>query len=151
MNRHFTVATFIVCQNKTLLHWHHKHNMWLPVGGHVDPNESLCEAAIREAKEEAGLDIELYHHRPHLAEENGHVQHLIAPMYMQNEPIADDHAHVDAIFYARAKTLDLAPLEGEVQKLGWYAKDELESLSLAQDVKAFALEALDVLANHIDT
>ena len=31
---------------------------WLP-GGRVDPPESFHEAAIREAKEEAGIDIEL--------------------------------------------------------------------------------------------
>eukprot|EP01083_Nonionella_stella_P105213 302531_1 len=31
---------------------------WLP-GGRVDPGETLCEAAIRETKEEAGIDVEL--------------------------------------------------------------------------------------------
>ena len=31
---------------------------WLP-GGRVDPGESFQEAAIREAKEEAGVDVKL--------------------------------------------------------------------------------------------
>ena len=64
MNRHLTVAVFVVHQNKTLLHLHKKLGSWLPVGGHVDPNESPCEAAIRETQEEAGLTVELYRHLP---------------------------------------------------------------------------------------
>lgn len=146
MNRHFTVATFIVCENKTLLHWHHKHQMWLPVGGHVDPNESACEAAVREAKEEAGLDIELYQPLRPLLEETAVVKRLVAPVHMQNEILADDHEHIDCIFYAHAKTFEVNPLTGEEgQKLGWYSKEELETLPLAQDVKAYALEALERL------
>lgn len=145
MDRHLTVATFVVCQNKTLLHWHHKHHMWLPVGGHVDPNESPCEAAIRETKEEAGLAIELYHPLPFPAQEDTTIRKLTAPVYIQNESLGPDHEHIDCIFYGRAKTLEIQPEEGSVQQLGWYNEKELETLPLAQDVKAFALEALRLL------
>lgn len=32
-------------------------NLWLPPGGHVDPGESIFEAACREGKEEVGLQL----------------------------------------------------------------------------------------------
>ena len=145
MDRHLTVATFVVYQNKTLLHWHHKHHMWLPVGGHVDPNESPCEAAIRETKEESGLDVTLYDHVTPVAGTSGHVRRLIPPRHMQNEVIGPDHEHVDCIFYARATTFEVQPLVGEVEKLGWYTQEELDTLPLAADVRAYALEALELL------
>ncbi len=113
MNRHFTVAVFVVYQNKTLLHWHKKLAQWFPVGGHVDPGESLCEAAIRETKEESGLEVELYQARPFPFEVFGHIKTLVAPIHIQHEYMNDDHIHMDAMFYARAKTDELHPMEGE--------------------------------------
>lgn len=148
MDRHFTVAVFIVHEDKTLLHWHHKHEMWLPVGGHVDLNESPCEAAVRETKEESGLDIELYHPLPFLVQEQAHIRKLVSPIYIQNERLNDEHEHIDCIFYARAKSAELTPLEGEVKQLGWYSRDALENLPLAADVKAYAIEALARLGSE---
>lgn len=145
MNRHFTVAVFVVYQNKTLLHWHKKLAQWFPVGGHVDPGESLCEAAIRETKEESGLEVELYQARPFPFEVFGHIKTLVAPIHIQHEYMNDDHIHMDAMFYARAKTDELHPMEGEAVQIGWYSEEELETLPLAIDVKAYAKEALDLL------
>lgn len=146
MDRHLTVAVFVVHQGKTLLHWHKKHSMWLPVGGHVDPNESPCEAAIRETKEESGLDIELYRHIPSIASDHKQVRMLIAPSYIQNEVIGPDHEHVDCIFYARASMPTLKPLEGEATNIGWYSLEDIAALDMEPDVRAYALEALTLLA-----
>lgn len=60
MNRHFTVSVFIVCKDKVLLHLHKKAKKMLPLGGHIEVNELPEEACIREAKEEAGLNVTLY-------------------------------------------------------------------------------------------
>lgn len=145
MNRHFTVAVFVVYQNKTLLHWHKKLAQWFPVGGHVDPGESLCEAAIRETKEESGLDVELYQARPLPFGVFGHIKTLVAPIHIQHEYMNDDHVHMDAIFYARAASAELHPMDGEAVQIGWYRAEELETLPLAVDVKAYAKEALELL------
>ena len=59
ITRHFTATIMVVYNNKMLLHMHKKLGLWLPVGGHIDRDELPEEAALREAKEESGLDVEI--------------------------------------------------------------------------------------------
>lgn len=60
----FTVAIFIVQNAKVLLILHRKLNKWLPVGGHIELDEDPEVAALREAKEESGFEVELVGERP---------------------------------------------------------------------------------------
>jgi 8-oxo-dGTP pyrophosphatase MutT (NUDIX family) len=43
----------------TALVWHPRPDCWLPSGGHVENTENTEGAAIREAREETGLDVQL--------------------------------------------------------------------------------------------
>ncbi|MBS3077685.1 NUDIX domain-containing protein [Candidatus Pacearchaeota archaeon] len=45
--------------NEILLIHHNKLNLWLPVGGHIEQNETPDEALLREIKEETNLDVEI--------------------------------------------------------------------------------------------
>ena len=56
----FTVEVFIVYNNKVLLRKHDKYKIWLGVGGHIELDEDPNQAAVREVKEEVGLDIMLF-------------------------------------------------------------------------------------------
>jgi ADP-ribose pyrophosphatase YjhB (NUDIX family) len=58
--RHFTASVFIVNQGKVLLHKHKRFGVFLPVGGYLEKEELPHQAAKREAKEESGLDIEIF-------------------------------------------------------------------------------------------
>ena len=55
---HFTASAWIVDQhkNKVLMTHHKKLNMWLQLGGHIDEEKDLLSAALREAREESGLE-----------------------------------------------------------------------------------------------
>ena len=57
--REFTATVYILNENQVLLHFHKKLKKWLPPGGHLEKDETPPECAIREAKEETGLDIAL--------------------------------------------------------------------------------------------
>jgi 8-oxo-dGTP pyrophosphatase MutT (NUDIX family) len=60
----FTVAIFVVQEAKVLLIHHRKLNRWLPLGGHIELDEDPEFAALREAREESGLEVELIGERP---------------------------------------------------------------------------------------
>ena len=55
----YAADVLIVNDDAVLLRMHDKYNMWLAPGGHVELDEDFAEAAVREAKEETGLDIRL--------------------------------------------------------------------------------------------
>jgi 8-oxo-dGTP pyrophosphatase MutT (NUDIX family) len=54
-----TVEVFVVSGGKVLLRKHDKYGIWLSVGGHIELDEDPNQAALREVKEEVGLDTEL--------------------------------------------------------------------------------------------
>lgn len=51
----------IIEDGKILLTKREDFEIWCLPGGHCDPGESLAQAAVREAKEEIGLDVQLLH------------------------------------------------------------------------------------------
>ena len=59
MIRHFTSTVFVVFEDKIALHWHNKVKMWLPPGGHVEENEDPVQTALRECREEMGIDVDI--------------------------------------------------------------------------------------------
>jgi 8-oxo-dGTP pyrophosphatase MutT (NUDIX family) len=55
---HFTASAWLVSNDggRTLLTHHRKLDRWLQPGGHADGDRDLVRAALREAREESGLD-----------------------------------------------------------------------------------------------
>ena len=51
-------------KSKVLLVDHKKAELWLPPGGHVEPNEDPKETVSREAKEELGIETEFLFEKP---------------------------------------------------------------------------------------
>src|ERR1700728_4814961 len=55
--KHFTASAVVMEQSHILLVHHRRIGAWLPPGGHIEENELPHQAAIRETKEETGIDI----------------------------------------------------------------------------------------------
>lgn len=147
--KHFTSTAIIVHNNKALLHLHKKLNIWLPVGGHIKDNESPDATALREAKEESGLDIKLYSPDKPIGQSDA--KQLIPPMHILLEDINDPkgfHQHIDLIYYATSDSDTLNPQSGETNNLGWFDSDEIQNLQGVPDnVKIFSSEAIKIFGN----
>ena len=125
ITRHFTVTGFVVHNDHTLLHWHPKVKAWLPPGGHIEENEDPVEAAIREIKEESGVDAEVV--PTGLTLDLDYPTQVHAPFTIMIEDIDDPvqgfHKHIDMIYFCRLVG-DAEPLNDGWQ---WVSKDAMES------------------------
>lgn len=140
----FTASVFLVHEGKVLMHFHTKTGRWLQPGGHVELDEDPNQAAIREAKEETGYDVELVG-GPQLAELADDPSDIVPPRFLNRHRFNDTHEHIDFTYFARVIGGSLAP-EGDTE-IRWFSREELDSLDLFPSVRAYALAALDALAS----
>ncbi len=122
MDRHFTVAVFVVHEKKVLLLRHRKLNMWLPPGGHIEKNELPDDAAVREVKEETGLDICLVGDK---GLNIGYPMQLTIPKGIQLEDIGENHQHIDLVYFAKVLGDDTLIKNSESDEIGWYNYGDL--------------------------
>ena len=138
----FTVAVFIIHEDKVLLIHHRGLDKWLPVGGHIELNEDPEAAALREAKEESGLDIELLGERPPTT--GFGTRALIAPRFLDIHYISDTHEHIGMIYWAKVQSGNLKLSETEHHDIRWCTRADLEALRppMSQAVKWYCHKAL---------
>ena len=138
----FTVAIFVVEKNRILLVHHRKLDKWLPLGGHIELDEDPEQAALREAKEESGIDVELLGERPPTSGVG--TRALIAPRFLDIHRINETHEHIGMIYWARPGSGNLLLAEEEHHDIRWCSAEELEQLrpTISAAVKWYCLKAL---------
>jgi len=143
----FTVAIFVVFQKKVLLIHHRKLDKWLPLGGHVELDEDPEQAALREAKEESGLEVELLGERPPTTEPG--TRALIAPRFLDIHRITGTHEHIGMIYWARPKNGTLTLAVSEHHDILWCSAEELDDLrpAMSEAVKWYCRKALQEVRN----
>ncbi|OHA89698.1 MAG: hypothetical protein A2741_01975 [Candidatus Zambryskibacteria bacterium RIFCSPHIGHO2_01_FULL_43_27] len=122
----FCADVFVVYKDKVLIRKHDKYNIWLAVGGHIELDEDLNEAAVREVKEEVGLDIKLLDTRNKVAPED-RGKELIPPIGVNRHKISDTHEHISFFFVGIASTDKVTP-ENPEDIWRWCGADEIEKL-----------------------
>jgi 8-oxo-dGTP pyrophosphatase MutT (NUDIX family) len=152
MHRHFTATAYVLHEQRVLLIYHRKFGKWLPPGGHVDPDETPPEAAVREVLEETGLHVEL------IPQENiwikrWNAETLLRPWMclLENIPASKKepaHQHMDMIYLARPLKGELSQNPRETDGLRWFGWDDLQDLQPDQDIFAETLETLEQLLRH---
>lgn len=141
----FTASVFIVHEGKVLLHLHKKLNKWLQPGGHVELDEDPNQAALREAKEETGLDIELVGGN-RLRELNGEPSDLVPPKFLNRHRFNDVHEHIDLTYFGHVVGGQVSGEDGV--EIKWFSKEEIEknAIGLHPVTRAYALAALEELS-----
>ena len=136
----FTVEVFIVHKNKVLLRMHDKVKKWLGPGGHIELYEDPVEAALREVKEEVGLDVEL------IGGERLGVAHgdILPPVALNRHHVTPAHEHVNLVYFATSVSDVIAPLaeEDRSDECRWCTEEDLKTIDIFPNTKAYALAAL---------
>jgi 8-oxo-dGTP pyrophosphatase MutT (NUDIX family) len=144
----FTVGVLVVYQDKVLLRLHEKYHIWLDVGGHVELDEDPNQAAIREVKEEVGLDIVLWDGNKKFQEvftsKYDH-RELIPPVAMNRHNISETHEHIDMVYFAKSESDNVIP-ENADDEWKWLTYAEVDAMEgLLPDIKFYAKLALETL------
>src|SRR3989344_983632 len=146
----FCVDVFIVHNKKVLLRKHDKYKIWLGVGGHVELDEDPNQAAIREVKEEVGLDVELVNTSKLLMLKEGTHKTLIPPVFLNRHDINEKHEHISFVYFAKSKT-DKFVMPTDTHEISeecrWFGKEELDDkkFNLTKHVVLYAKAALDMV------
>ena len=159
VRRHFTATAYVFDgEGRVLLLWHEKLRRWMPPGGHVDADELPEDAAVRECKEETGLDIDVV--EPETADlyaENrteGRMMKRPAAMLLEEipafegtaaKPAQPAHQHMDFLFVGRLKDpgQTIVPEHPEAV-VRWFTMDEVRAIPAGEmygKVRAFVLDS----------
>lgn len=156
MERHFTVTGFLIEGDRLALHWHRKLQIWLPPGGHIDPNEDMVQAVVREVREETGIAAEIVPHVALTAFTN--IPQLPTPLAIIVADVPDGpHQHIDMSYALRpiAGAERLPPEEHH--DFIWVTEAQLRSgdplpvascgvdMPVSEDVRVIGLQAIAVV------
>jgi len=131
-----TVAAYIIRidmpQPKALLHMHRKLERLLPVGGHVELNETPWQALAHEVEEESGYrftELKVLQPKRRLREIRAVVQHPY-PLSINTHEVTEGHFHTDIQYAFRVTASPTqSASEGESLDLRWVTQDEMNALS----------------------
>jgi 8-oxo-dGTP pyrophosphatase MutT (NUDIX family) len=107
------VTAVVFKDEKVLLGRRADNGAWQCVSGIVDPGEEPADAAVRECREEAGVEVRatrlaLVHQVPRVRYANG-----------------DEVDYLDLVFRCDWVSGDPHPADGELTDVGWYGLGEL--------------------------
>ena len=135
----------VIRDGKVLLQKHKKLGVWLPPGGHIEESEFPDEAAIRETKEETGLDVEIiYDDAVNYKEEGDYTLGNPFTIVYETVPYKAQatHIHFDLVYVAKVKGGDVDS-RSEKEEVRWFTLkelDEIETFTTAKRVAAAALQ-----------
>jgi 8-oxo-dGTP pyrophosphatase MutT (NUDIX family) len=151
-----TATGFVVEDGKVLLHWHRKNRLWLPFGGHIEPNEDPAQTVLREIEEECGVQAELL--GPARTYGITNLPVVAPPVIILIEPTTDgvtEHEHIDLIYFCRPVG-GIDPVAAHPDPtIRWVSKEELDrnepvaplpdlpSAAIPDDVRTLAIAALE--------
>ena len=131
--------------------------MMIP-GGHVEPEESPAEAAVREVAEETGLTVTLVSPPAAPVPPGYRARPVATPSSIAEYQVPADnhlgvaHVHVDHLYVALADGAALGRARGAAaHPFGWYATADLAGLDMFDDARVLALALLAGLADGADT
>lgn len=133
--RHLVATVMVVNDGRVLLHEHPSIGLWLPPGGHIGRDELPHEAALRECREETGIEPELVSQKGGIGEPG--VECLPKPEHFLLEDVCYDdmgdvyHQHIDFVYYGKTDKTEVEPESDDEEPKDvwkWFTEEELTGI-----------------------
>ena len=119
----------ILKNKKVLLVYEKNRNFWGFPKGHMENGETEIETALREVKEEVGLDVEIYKER----------------RYTLNYIIRDEIDKTTVLYIAKAKNDEIIMQENEIENIRWCSFEEALNILTFDNWKEMFKKVIDDL------
>ena len=119
---HFTTSIWTVNKErtKTLMVYHNIYDSWSWIGGHADGEEDLASVALRELKEETGVESATL-----VCKEIFSLEILTVDGHMKKGKYVPSHLHFNVTFLAEAdEEQELVVNENENKGVKWFSFED---------------------------
>ena len=140
MAKNCIASCCFVFKNSKILLIKHKAlgGVWIEPGGHVDENEIPTDAAIREVKEETGIDVRLIGDTGMRSESKKYLPKPVLITYTR-VPYKDRpmHYHFNMLYLAKMKNpKQKIRTSKENPETGWFTEQEVDKLKMFVNVRS---------------
>ena len=130
---HFTASNWIINKERTkvLMIYHNIYKSWAWTGGHADGESNLLHVAIREAKEETGLeDLKI------LSDGIYGIQIVTVDSHIKRGEFVSSHLHLDCCFLLEADENEVLKIkEDENSGVKWIDIDKAIEITKEEKMK----------------
>ncbi|WP_404427339.1 NUDIX hydrolase [Ureibacillus chungkukjangi] len=143
---HFTASAWLVNEERTkvLMAYHNIYNSWSWVGGHADGDTDLLHVALKEAKEETGLE----NVRP-VSEQIYSIEILGVPAHVKKGKHVATHVHLNVTYLLEASESDLTFIKpDENSDIGWFELEKAIEISTEPEMKVVYQKLNEKLGVH---
>lgn len=119
---HMTASAWIVNKDRTrvLMAYHNIYDSWSWLGGHADGEEDLLAVAMREAREESGIQ----NVRP-ISEDIFSLEVLTVDGHVKRGEYVSSHLHLNVTYLLEAEEESVLTIkEDENSALGWFTLED---------------------------
>ena len=124
---HMTASAWVINKEhtKVLMAYHKIYDSWAWLGGHADGEEDLLKVALKEAREESGIE----HVKP-VTEDIYSLEVLTVDGHVKNGEYVSSHLHLNLTYLLEADEKDVLTMkEDENSGVAWFAFEDALKVS----------------------
>jgi len=138
----YVVTAFLLHKDTLFLIKHRRLQRWLPVGGHVNKDETFDQALLREIKEETNLSPEIISYQSLNFTSSSALKNPFFMFSDGDETVLEYVGRIDDI-------ADLKLQKEEIVDARCFSRDEIKTKECFAHLREKALFAFDIATNNL--